>query len=307
LRTNRPSHASQTAEVLRGLLETRPDYRRLWQEHAERRRSGTVSKAGVARVIALHLWGSGERDDRETALARNLKDRVRRALEGDSITPQTLAWFVEAFHMDRRDEQTLWAALAIDQGMPSGISYTMTSHRKLAVPQRHRTVALFERYAIGSDRAFTVRRTLHTIMALDDDMDVYPFTHEPAVEWVEVIHGGTLRERHDYHDGRHTDMIALDRPLKRGETVSLEYATHYPAAYRATELRRSARGRSENVDIAVKFDQAALPSTVWWAVWSDHLEGSPVSDEVVSLDGSHSVRRFTRFIEETAVGFRWTW
>src|SRR6201996_455354 len=106
--------AGQTSRLLRGLLLSRAGYRRQWQERAERRPAGDVSQAGVARVIALHLWGSGERPDSDTALARNLKDRVRRALTGQSITPQTLSWFVEAFHMDPRDARALWATSAAD-------------------------------------------------------------------------------------------------------------------------------------------------------------------------------------------------
>ena len=41
------------------------------------------------------------------------------------------------------------------------------------------TIALFERYAVGADHSFTVRNTLQMIMALEDDMGVYPFDHEP--------------------------------------------------------------------------------------------------------------------------------
>jgi hypothetical protein len=308
LRTEKSPHDNRTAGVLRELLQSRPDYRRLWQEQSARRRSDGISKAGVARVIALHLWGSGERADSEITLPRNLKDRVRRALDGGSITPQTLAWFVEAFGMDERDERTLWATLAIDQEMPAGISYTMQSNRKLALAQRHRTIALFERYAIGADRNLAARRTLHTIMALEDGVDVYPFDHEPAADGVEVIYGGTLGESHRYEDGWQMAAIMLERPLKRGETVSLEYETRYPpGAYFATELRRSARGRSENIDIAVTFDPAAPPRGVFWAIWPDRECGTPVKDEAVTLNSRHSARRFVRFIEETVVGFRWTW
>jgi hypothetical protein len=306
--TEKSPHDNRTAGVLRELLQARPDYRRQWQEQAERRRSDGISKAGVARVIALHLWGSGERADSEITLPRNLKDRVRRALDGGGITPKTLSWFIEAFGMDERDEQTLWATLAIDQEMPSGISYTMTSHRKLALKQRHRTIALFERYTIGTDRSFLTRRTLHTLMALEDGVDVYPFDHEPTADRVEVIYGGTLGASHRYDDGLQMTAIVLERPLKRGETVSLQYETHYPPGrYRGTEIRRSARGRSENIDIAVAFDPAALPSEVSWAVWRDSRIGSPVKDEAVTLDKRHTARRFVRFIEETVVGFRWTW
>jgi hypothetical protein len=295
---SRAAAATETSRHLRELLNDRLEYRRLWQEQAERRRADGISQAGVARVIALHLWRTGERADSETALARNLKDRVRRALEGDAITPQTLTWFIEAFGMDTRDEETLWATLALDQEIPNGISYTMISDRKLALRQRHRTIALFERSKIGADRRFAIRTTMHTIMALEDDVDVYPFDHEPTTERVKVMYDGRVGKRYVYADGRHMDAITLDYPLKRGETVSLEYITHYqPGDYCAAELRRSARGRSENIDIAVRFHESALPRAVYRAIWPDQLVGTPVSAEPVTLDGRNSTRRFVRFID----------
>lgn len=305
---SRPENAARTARHLRQLLLTRLEYRRLWQEKAERRRSGDISKAGVAKVIALYLWGSGERDDSETALPRNLKDRIRRALEGEAITSQTLTWFIEAFRMDSRDEQTLWATFAVDQQAATGVSYTMITERRLALRQRHRTLALFERYTIGDDRSFVARNTLQIIMALEDGVDVYPFDHEPTTERVEVLYGGSLGKRYLYTDGLCMDAIMLEHTLKRGETTSLEYKTTYqPGDYSASELRRSARGRSENIDIAAAFSASTLPRAVYWAIWPDQLTGTPVSEEPVPLDDRNSARRFVPFIEETTVGFRWEW
>jgi hypothetical protein len=278
----------QTSRLLRDLLDSRPDYRRLWQEHGERRRSDHVSLAGTARVIALYLWRSGERSDSETTLPRDLKDRVRRALTGRAITPQTLTWFVEAFGMDPHDEQRLWAAFAGDRDPDAGISYTLSTDRKLAFRQRHGTIALFERYAVAADRSLVTRRTLHTIMALDDAMDIYPFHHEPSVDRIEVIYGGALGKRYVHGYGLHTNAIMLDRALRAGQTTSLEYLAHYPpGTYMATEVRRPAHGRSENIDIAVQFDATAIPRQVTWSVWTDHQDGKPVESEPVALTRSY--------------------
>ena len=123
-----------------------------------------------------------------------------------------------------------------------------------------------------------------------------------------MIYGGSVTKRYVYADGRHMDAIALDRPLKRGEVTALEYTTSYqPGDYCASELRRSARGRTENIDIAVAFQEGALPRAVRWAVWPDQLTGSPISEEMMALDGHFSARRFIPFIEEATVGFRWDW
>jgi uncharacterized protein YneR len=172
----RRSTATQTSRLLRELLLSRPEYRRRWQERSRRRRSDSINRAGVAQVVALYLWGSGERPDSMTSLPRHIKDRIRRALAGESITPQTLTWFVEAFDMDRHDEDSLWAAFAGDRDMHAGISYTITRKRDLALRQRHRTIALFARYSIAADHGFIKLRSSHMIMALGDGVDVYPFT-----------------------------------------------------------------------------------------------------------------------------------
>jgi hypothetical protein len=307
----RPAWTGQTSRLLRDLLMSQPEYRRQWQERAERRPAGDVSQAGVARVIALHLWGSGERPDSDTALARNLKDRVRRALTGRSITPQTLSWFVEAFHMDPRDERALWATFAGDRDTGAGIS-GLPSPGSRPRPA-YQTVALFERYLAGPDGALAGRSTLHTIMALEDGVDVFWFSPEPEADRVEVLHGGTAGP-----GGPRGRAIWLERTLEAGQTLALEYQCRYPPGGRpATEVRHPVRGRSENLDIAVTFHPARLPARVHWAVWHDQQDSSqqdssqhdpgPADAEPAPLDRRHRARRFVPFVEDAAVGFRWDW
>lgn len=305
----RSARARHTANLLHELLLTRSEYYKQWQEQTQRHRSAGVSKAGVARVIALYLWGSGERADNETTLARDLKDRIRRALAGEALSSETLTWFLRAFEMNAQDEQLLWATYANDrESQLEGISNTITTFRELAQPQRHRTIALFERYTIGPDRQLSERQTMHTIMALEDCVDTYPFTHEADVHRIEVIHGGSLGRPYLHGDGLHTDLLVLEQVLRKGWTAALEYRTAYPSGIRRrTEVRRAAHGRSENIDMALQFHPSVLPRSVWWAVWPDHYEGDPVSEELAVVNNQGSVRRFVRFIEETVVGFRWEW
>jgi hypothetical protein len=70
-----------------------------------------LSQAAVAKVIEEYLWDSGERSENTTGLARQLKDRVSRALNGEGLSTETLGWFIAAFDMDKGDENHLWAAL----------------------------------------------------------------------------------------------------------------------------------------------------------------------------------------------------
>jgi hypothetical protein len=298
-----------TCRLLHDLLTTRPDYVRLWQEQVQRQRSPGISPAGVARVLALYLWGAGERADTETTLARDLKDRVRRALVGQSLSPETLSWFVRAFDMSAADEHTLWATYAsgVNNQIP-GISKTIASLPSLARPQVHRTVALFERYTIDADHSFIERHTMHVIMALTDDVGTYVYNHDPAAEHIEVLHGGQVGTNFLYGDGLHGVELLLERNLSRGESLSIEYKCLYPKGiYDATEVRRPAYGRSQNVDIALRFHQSSAPKRLLWTVWDDQIHGHVVQEDQVHLNEHAMVHRFVPFIEETVVGFRWEW
>ncbi|WP_238007384.1 hypothetical protein KZZ52_02065 [Dactylosporangium sp. AC04546] len=299
--------AQRCGELLRELLTTVPRYRRRWQTQVRRNRSDDLSQAAVAEVLALHLWDTGERDDGQTTLARDLKDRVRRTLSGRGMSAQTLTWLIAAFDMTDQHAGRLWAAYSGDDSGQRGVAHTFRTVRPMIRPQRHRTISLFERYRIGADGALIDRHTWHTIIAVADGVGSFVFNHEPLPVTVDVILGGEVGQHYHYGGGLESEEIVLNRTLRRGDTAAVEYLTTYPpCAAQLTEIRRPARGRSENVDIAVAFDTAHLPTAVWWCVWDDHLENAPVREEPASPEDG-VVHRFLPFIEQTAVGFRWQW
>ena len=301
------ANVTATSDMLRDLLITKPTYRRQWLAKVERPRSTELNLAAVAKVLTEYLWESGERDDQETTLARGLRDRVRRALNGEKLTAETLTWFVQAFHMDNRDEHRLWRAF-VGGGGASGVAHTIRKPRAMVKRQWHRTQALFERYFFGEDGSLRERRTMHTILALEDGVDSYLFNHEPFATRIDVRFGGTLGRHYEYGDGLVSDDIVLERPLVRGESICLEYWTSYAAGrHLPVEVRRPARARTENVDIALQFHTLKLPRSIWWAVWADHYDGSPVNEEPIALTAEHTAHRFTPFVEQTVVGFRWEW
>jgi hypothetical protein len=190
----------------------------------------------------------------------------------------------------------------------SGVSQTLSNRPSLAIPQRHRTVALFERYTIDSDHSFIERHTMHVIMALEDNVKTYVYNHDPAAEEIEVIHGGEVGSHFIYGEGLHGVELILERVLSRGESLSIDYRSIYPKGiYQGTEVRRPAYGRSQNIDIALKFDASRLPKRLTWAVWDDQVHGHIVEQEPVYLNEHSTVHRFVPFIEETVVGFRWEW
>src|ERR1700730_2114749 len=98
---------AESGALLRELLVSDPRYRRLWRRRVERDHTD-LSQAAVAKVIEEYLWDSGQRSDNLTSLARQLKDRVSRALNGDALSAETLKWFIAAFSMGENDENRLW-------------------------------------------------------------------------------------------------------------------------------------------------------------------------------------------------------
>ncbi|MEV5905528.1 hypothetical protein [Streptomyces sp. NPDC052127] len=298
-----------TSSLLTELLATQPRYRTRWRARVQRDRSGgRVSIAAVAQVLAEHLWESGEFPESEQSLPRIQKDRVRRALDGTMITAETLTWLIEAFHLDERDAECLRATHESDSGnRPDGISDAVREPREMIRRQWHRTVTVFERYFFDCDGQLTERRTKHVIMALEDGVDSYLFNHESSVEAIEVLHGGTLGPEHRY-DGLVSHEILFPQPLKQGQRTSFEYRTAYrPAPHPPQEVRRPARGRIENFDMAVHFEPRRLPSRLWWATWSDHHLGDPVQLEPAQVCDTGSAHRYVPFVERSVVGFRWNW
>jgi len=263
----------------------------------------TLNQAAVARVIAEHLWDAGERSDTVDSLPRDLKDKVGRALAGRVITAETLRWFVEAFSFNAGHADQVGAAFAGSQS-PNHVVGTLRRPGRLVMPQRHRTLAVFEHHRVGVNGQAVGHTTVHAIAAITEAVDRFVLVpHLPNGE-VRVQHGGQPGRTMPFSEDLEAQEIVLTRPLVPGETVSLRYSTHFrEKGGHAMEYRRFAHGRTENVDITVTFE--APPIAIWWTVWDDYRGGSVVFEEPAQLDAEGSVHRFLTHLENAAVGFRW--
>ncbi|TYB54744.1 hypothetical protein FXF51_46745 [Nonomuraea sp. PA05] len=262
-------------------------------------------------MIGRYLVDSGivaERD--EAGLDRRLRHRVRRAMAGDGLTVETLEWFIAAFGIVESDVERLWATYFGGRNEPEvGVAHTVIRERSVAQRQRHRTMALFERYEADASGAIFRRFTTQMILALENDVRSYLFDHEAHVERIVVHAGGSLGPRHVYGEGLHGHEILLDRSLQRMQRTTLEYRTYYRtvAGPPLTEVRRSARGRTENVSFSVRFASERLPARAWWSIWPDQLEGTPLVEIPVQVNASACITRALPYIEQTVVGFHWEW
>lgn len=301
------STGERAGRMLRELLVGTPEYRRMWESRVRRASAQEPSFAAVARVIAEYLWREGIVSPADQELDRALKDRVSRALSGGRISSETLEWFVQAFNM-RRHEAGLWAAFAglTDPGIEAS-SGTLRGGPALILPQRHRTLALFERYRLGETGSLAEQHTLQVISAQEDGVGVYPWVLRSDVTDYRVVHGGRPGAHHPYSSRLVLIEVELDQTLPRGARHALELSASFPAGEPISEIRRAVRAKAENVDLAVSFHPDLRPRDVRWTAWSTHEGGLVVAEEPAELTADGTVHRFVPGVHHTVIGFRWSW
>jgi hypothetical protein len=301
------STGERAGRLLRELLTGTAEYRRMWESRVRRASAQEPSFAAVARVIAEYLWNAGVVSEEDQELDRALKDRVSRALGGGRISAQTMEWFIEAFGM-RRHEAGLWAAFAglTDPGVDTS-SGTLRGGPAMIMPQRHRTVAVFERYRFDTTGSLVEQHTFQVISAQEDGVGIYPWVLRTDATDGEVLIGGTTGARHAYSSRLTLVEVELDRTLGRGERHALELLARYPTGLPTQEVRRAARAKTENVDILIQFDLDHPPRDLRWTVWSTHEGGLIVDEDPATLSADGTVHRFLPAVHHAVVGFRWSW
>ena len=227
-------------------------------------------------------------------------------MNGEVISLSTIHLFAAAFGMSEADEGRLLAVYSKQSMVGDGVTGTLLHRRAMVRPQDHRTVSLAERYLVGADRRLAARRTLQTIKAIGDHVEVYVFNHEPTATEVDVVHGGKVGRRHEYGGGLVAVEIVLDSPLVRDQATALEYRAAFADDNEVSEVRRAAFVKVEHVDFAVQFAEQRQPRQAWWCGWDDHLAGRIVFQEPVPLV-RQAIRKYVPFVEESVVGFRWVW
>jgi hypothetical protein len=302
---------AQAASYLRHLLTQAGPYRRRWERSASRLDPDSgLLVAAVCRVIAEHLWDSGERAETQLELPRQLRDRVRRAVSGTVLTSETLGWFIDAFGIEPDEAALLWSLLSGEARWLAGAPLGLLPEQQatsLGEPH-HRTLSLHEHHFVGGDGLPVRHRTVQVIEALVDGFRSYPYRFDSDALTVEVVMGGHVRGPiHAVTDVLYAVDIELTDALAAGQTATIEY--HSSFCYRTPpppEFRRAALRRVENLDMRVQFDPGLLPASVWWARWTD-LDQPPIERTEVGLDGHHAVHRFVNGLERSAVGFCWAW
>jgi hypothetical protein len=307
------------AQYLRELLTHQGPYRRRWEQHVVRSRPGEITQLAVAEVLARHLWDHPRVAGDADVLPRQLKDTVARALSGTLLSRPTVALFIDAFGLSSAHADRLWrlwegtGRISVLSGPRAMGARTEAELRAALGPRRHQTVSLHDHVYVGSDGRVARTRTLQVVEATADGLDRIPYLYDTSALTLEVGQGcgDVSGELYQISEHVYAATIPLARELSAGETTSLEYVTtyRYPGNLNdpgEREFRRAVMRRLENVDMRVEFDPNMLPARIWWAVW-DGMDGDIIDREAVSLGGQHEVHRYLRSVEQTVVGFCWSW
>jgi hypothetical protein len=307
------------ASYLRELLQRPGGYRRLWEQHVIRARSGEITQLAVAEVLARRLWSYPRVPGDVDVLPHQLKDTVSRALSGKLLSRSTLSLFIDAFGISDGEADRLWqlwegsGTISVLSG-PRAVTPRTEQELQTAIgPRRHQTLALHDHATVGPEGLPLRTRTLQVVEAIADKVDRIPFLYNTKALTLEVGQGCSelTGDLYQVSDDLFVTFISLARALDAGETTTLEYWATYqydgdPHDPDLRQYRRAVMGRLENFDIRVEFHADKLPSGVWWATW-DGVEGGIIEQEPVTLDTQHSVHRYLRFIEKTVAGFHWSW
>lgn len=280
-------------------------YRHVWLSQAGRVREAEVNRLAVARVIAQHLWETGDRSDQDRQLPVKLRDRVGRALAGEVLTPSTLDWFIDAFRMDDVDAARLWTLRYGEDPPPPDSDdswYVRSLHTSLRLDERPPTA--IERRIIVATRDDL--REITTSISVPRARGDQRADHRLLVE---ALSGGTIEAREHPHTSHFRHVLALPAPIDMGQTHEFVLRRTVPegqpmAPHYVTVPHR----RIDYFELRVRFGTHRPPPTVWrlgGVPTSVIYDDEPTADLVPCEDGE-AYTYFRGLVQGFGYGLRWS-
>lgn len=288
------------ASFLRELLTGDPRYRRVWSAHADRA-GGSPNVDAVSRVLVDYLWRVSIDDGPPSP--RSLRDKARRALNGEVFTVNTARLFADAFRF-RGDDRDRLLGLLVD----SASEYDVGDAR-VRIGGAYRTLSLIECHRIGPDRAPALHRTIHTIEALADDVRYHDYCFDAHCVEVEASFGATAAPVRPHElPGYYFSRLTLDEPMRVGDVRMFEYVANFSYDEPPEPVFRRRFGpHPTNVTMRVEFDAACVPQQISRCEW-DSLDGDPSSTTVLTVDAASAAADcHWNFVSSAIVGLRWKW
>lgn len=300
IRRSNPADLVRASDHLRSLLNHEARYRRRWAVHA-RRQGGSPNVDAVSAVLVDHLWRHP--GDRAPSSLRSLRDRVARALDAHTFTPQTANLIADAFDFTPAHRDQLLAYLSIAMATaasPAGAQGSTLPHRTLSLHELHR---------VGPDRSPVEHRTVHTLQALVDGVSSYRYAFDTDRAVVDAVRGATTSGQllpHPTVDGYWYCILEFSRPMRAGEVRVFEYVTKLSYDVPpAPEMRRAMNPQLQSLSVRVDFDRTCVPTEVWWCKWED-ADQSPTERKRVMVDEFLSVSAHVDRAGNSLVGFSWS-
>lgn len=280
-------------------------YRHVWLSQAGRLREAEVNRLAVARVVAQHLWETGDRSDRDLQLPTRLRDRVGRALTGEVLTPSTLDWFINAFRMDDMDAARLWTLLYGDDPPPPDTDdgwYVESLHSSLLLDE-------FPPHALERRVIVATRDGLHEITTSISVPRAPGDNQADHRLLVEALSGGTIEAREHPHPSYFRQVLALPAPIDAGQAHEFVLRRAVPegqpmAPHYVTVPHR----RIDYFELRVRFGTHRPPPSVWrlsGVPTSVIYDDEPTADLVPCEDGE-AYTYFRGLVQGFGYGLRWS-
>ena len=298
--TDEDAATTAVAAELRRLLTTVPEHRQRWAQHVERRRHDGLSHSAVARVL------SGVTD----ASVGSLRDRVRRALGGEVVTPLTIRLFSDAFHFTVAEQERLWTLFT---AQPAGnVSLRPAAGSIYDGEPEVRTLSRAIDVTVGADRvAWDVRTTL-TVQALTDGVARFPLVHARDDIELTALTGCRLVREPKAEAGTAPLVHAhFPRALHAGDVQVYAYRARFTAP--TGDRDRYVAGVATPtavIAIQVGFTPPAVPARVQWRAWRSLglAEEDVTAEHDVPLGTSHRVAWTQQDVQPgVVIGFEWSW
>lgn len=294
---------AQAGAYLRMLLVRPGPQRSVWEKYAPAARAGEIDYPAVADVL-----GRGEERALVGGHGQGDVAAVRDALDGTALPTDMLERFVSRFDVSPRHATRLRGLLRGSESVRVITGDALADLHRQIGPSQHETLSVHELHTLGPDGLPAEHQTIQVIKSTVDNLTTYPYRFDTDQLVVDVIRGGRVGDMYRVTEGLFGVDIVLDEPLRAGETALMHYRTIFLySTPPPTEFRRGVLGSMRDVTLWVQFHPDKLPAHVWLARWDRLDHATIIEQQEVELDGEHSVQARYDQVEDSILGFYWTW
>ncbi|WP_421083509.1 hypothetical protein [Rothia nasimurium] len=304
--------AKMPQEFLRSLL-LKPVYRDKWSRYVQRRRGDSINQRAVATFIAYELSDySGQDIDPAT-----IKDRVSRALNGDTLSGSTAHMFATAFGFTAEEERELSRTIAL-----ASLQKKLTaSPGKTTEPSEEPYTSISTSMEAFVDAFGYIKYFYFTevIISESDELTEIASRFESPSSTVSLLEGGTVHKISPYDRLPLNDpandvwqtVIRTPHPIRRGQIHRLKYRidldlvseieTTDPLVNNA--LMGPYTSGKFNLCLMIHFDEA--PREIRQKFWAGAKSPESLIEDII-LQPQDYVSMSFPYLHDAAFSFTWS-